>query len=85
MVNFIPNIFAEGELVYTDGGLLAEYAWLLVVLPFIAALVITFVGKYLPMKGAEVALATIGIIFLYLVISARVTFSVSYFFLSISM
>ena len=65
MVNFKPNIFAEGEMVYTDGGLLAEYAWLLVVLPFIAALVITFVGKYLPMKGAEVALATIGIIFLY--------------------
>ena len=65
MVNFKPTVFAEGELVYTDGGFLAEYTWLLVVLPFVAALVITFVGKYLPLKGAEVALATIGIIFLY--------------------
>ena len=65
MVNFKPIVFAEGELVYTDGGILAEYAWLLVVLPFVAALVITFTGKYLPLKGAEVALTTIGVIFLY--------------------
>ncbi len=65
MVNFKPTVFAEGELVYTDGGILAEYAWLLVVLPFVAALVITFTGKYLPLKGAEVALTTIGVIFLY--------------------
>ena len=53
MVNFKPIVFAEGELVYTDGGILAEYAWLLVVLPFVAALVITFTGKYLPLKGAS--------------------------------
>ena len=65
MVNFKSTVFAEGELVYTDGGILAEYAWLLVVLPFVAALVITFTGKYLPLKGAEVALTTIGVIFLY--------------------
>ena len=31
----------------------------------LAALVITFAGKYLPLKGAEVALTTIGVIFLY--------------------
>ena len=55
MVNFKPTVFAEGELVYTDGGILAEYAWLLVVLPFVAALVITFTGKNLPLKGAEIA------------------------------
>ena len=65
MVNFTSTIFAEGELIYTDGGLLAQYAWLLVLLPFVAALIITFIGKYLPLKGAEVALATIGLIFLY--------------------
>ena len=65
MVEIFQTIFAEGELVYTDGGFLAEHAWLLVVLPFVAALVITFFGKYLPLKGAEVALATIGVIFLY--------------------
>ena len=65
MVNFTSTIFAEGELIYTDGGLLAQYAWLLVLLPFVAALIITFMGKYFPLKGAEVALATIGLIFLY--------------------
>jgi NADH-quinone oxidoreductase subunit L len=65
MVNFTTTIFAEGELIYTDGGLLAQYAWLLVLLPFVAALIITFMGKHLPLKGAEVALATIGLIFLY--------------------
>ena len=65
MVNFTSTIFAEGELIYTDGGLLAQYAWLLVLLPFVAALIITFMGKHLPLKGAEVALATIGLIFLY--------------------
>ena len=65
MVNFTSTILAEGELIYTDGGLLAQYAWLLVLLPFVAALIITFMGKYLPLKGAEVALATIGLIFLY--------------------
>ncbi len=65
MVNFTTTIFAEGELIYTDGGLLAQYAWLLVLLPFVAALIITFIGKHLPLKGAEVALATIGLIFLY--------------------
>ena len=65
MVNRITNLFAEGKVVYTDGGVLAEFAWVLVVLPFVAALIITFIGKSLPMKGAEVALGTIGIIFVY--------------------
>src|SRR5210317_1918097 len=65
MVKTSINLFAEGEIVYTDGGILAEFAWVLVVLPFIAALIITFIGKSLPMKGAEIALATIGIIFVY--------------------
>jgi NADH:ubiquinone oxidoreductase subunit 5 (subunit L)/multisubunit Na+/H+ antiporter MnhA subunit len=65
MVKTNINLFAEGEVVYTDGGVLAEFAWVLVVLPFIAALIITFVGKSLPLKGAEIALGTIGIIFIY--------------------
>ena len=65
MVKTSINLFAEGEVVYTDGGILAEFAWVLVVLPFVAALMITFIGKSLPMKGAEIALGTIGIIFVY--------------------
>ena len=68
MVNFSLILFAESEVVYTDGGVLAEFSWLLVVLPFFAALLITFFGKYLPMKGAEVALLTIGSIFIYSVL-----------------
>ena len=62
MVKFDANFLAETELVYTDGGILAEYAWSLVVLPFVAAFLITFIGKYLPYKGAEIALGTIALI-----------------------
>ena len=65
MVKTNINLFAEGEVVYTDGGVIAEFAWVLVVLPFVAALIITFIGKSLPLKGAEIALGTIGIIFIY--------------------
>ena len=35
MVNFSLILFAESEAVYTDGGVLAEFSWLLVVLPFL--------------------------------------------------
>ena len=49
MVKTNINLFAVGEVVYTDGGVLAEFAWILVVLPFISALIITFVGKSLPL------------------------------------
>ena len=59
------NLLAESKLSYGDGGVFAEYAWILVVLPFISALIITFFGKKLPYKGAEIALATIGSIFFY--------------------
>ncbi len=65
MVIFNINFFAEGKPEYTDGGLLAEFTWLLVVLPFIAALLITVAGKYLPFKGSEIALITICFIFFY--------------------
>ena len=44
------NFLAEGKPEYTDGGLIAEFTWLIVVLPFLAALFITFLGKYLPLK-----------------------------------
>ena len=62
--NFV-NFLAEGKPEYTDGGLIAEFTWLIVVLPFLAALFITFLGKYLPLKGAELALGTVLFIFLY--------------------
>ena len=62
--NFV-NFLAEGKPEYTDGGVIAEFTWLIVVLPFLAALFITFLGKYLPLKGAELALGTVLFIFLY--------------------
>ena len=66
MVNSnLISFLAEGKATYTDGGTVAEYTWLIVVLPFLAALLITFLGKYLPFKGAEIALATIGFIFIF--------------------
>ena len=57
----LTSFLAEGKATYTDGGAVAEYTWIIVVLPFLAALLITFLGKYLPLKGAEIALATIGL------------------------
>ena len=66
MVNTnLISLLAEGKPTFTDGGIAAEYTWLIVVLPFIAALIITFFGKYLPLKGAEIALATIAFIFAF--------------------
>ncbi len=62
--NFI-NLLAEGKPEYTDGGVLAEFTWLIVVLPFLAAILITFFGKYLPLQGAELALGTVLFIFSY--------------------
>ena len=59
------NLLAEGKATYTDGGVFAEFAWIIVVLPFIAALGITFFGKSLPLKGAEIALGSVFFIFLY--------------------
>ena len=41
--NFV-NFLAEGKPEYTDGGVIAEFTWLIVVLPFLAALLITFLG-----------------------------------------
>ena len=42
--NFI-NFLAEGQPEYTDGGVLAEFTWLIVVLPFLAAILIYFFWK----------------------------------------
>ena len=45
----LPIFLAEARK-FSDGGFLAEYAWVIVVLPFIAALAITFFGKKLTFK-----------------------------------
>ena len=63
--NYLVSFLTEGKATYSDGGSVAEFTWLIVVMPFLAALIITFLGKYLPLKGAEIALATIGFIFIF--------------------
>ena len=63
--NYTINLLAEAKPSYTDGGIFAEFAWIIVVLPFLAAFLITFFGKNLPLKGAEIALGSVFFIFLY--------------------
>ncbi len=66
MVNGISLMLAEeGHGAFSDGGLLAEGAWLIVVVPFVATLAITLFGKRLPWKGAELALGAVGFALVY--------------------
>lgn len=53
---FVPGI---------TSGPLVEWAWLLVVMPIIAAFVIMFWGKKLPYKGWEVAWGALGFVAVY--------------------
>ena len=55
----------EGERVLSDGGLLAEWAWLIVVVPLVAAFVIVFFGKQMKYKGWEAAVGAIGFVGVY--------------------
>ncbi|NNC43730.1 MAG: NADH-quinone oxidoreductase subunit L [Acidimicrobiia bacterium] len=76
MVNLATLALSAGSLLATaeeeghgvelsDGGLLAQYAWLMVVLPFVAALVITLYGKRTPRGGAWIAVGTVGFVLVY--------------------
>jgi NADH-quinone oxidoreductase subunit L len=48
-----------------DGGALAEWAWLIVVVPLVAAAVIALVGKRMPLKGWELAVGAVGFVAVY--------------------
>ncbi|NIA25328.1 MAG: NADH-quinone oxidoreductase subunit L [Gammaproteobacteria bacterium] len=62
----IPQILASEEIVHaTTGGWLAQWAWLIVVVPFLAMLVIIFFGKRMPREGGEIAVAAMGFVFVY--------------------
>ena len=50
---------------YGDGGLLASAAWLIPVVPLVAAFAIAFFGKRLPRKGWELAMGAMGFVGLY--------------------
>ena len=62
-----PTILAtsEGVVERSDGGVLAAGAWLIVLVPFIAALAITLFGKRLPRNGAELAVGAVAFVALY--------------------
>ena len=66
-----PLILATEEhgggeaLQYGNGGLLASAAWLIPVVPLVAAFAIAFFGKRLPHKGWELAMGAMGFVGLY--------------------
>ncbi len=48
-----------------NGGALAQWAWLIVVVPLVVPFLIVFFGKKLPFKGWELAVGTMGFIGAY--------------------
>jgi NADH-quinone oxidoreductase subunit L len=56
---------AEEPVEYGDGGVMAEWAWLLVIVPFVAFLAIVFFGKRLPRKGGEIAVGAMAFVAVY--------------------
>ncbi|GBE22274.1 MAG TPA: NADH-quinone oxidoreductase subunit L [Actinobacteria bacterium] len=62
----IPQILAsEGIVQATTGGWLAQWAWLIVVVPFLAMLAIISFGKRMPREGGEIAVGAMGFVFVY--------------------
>ncbi len=49
----------------SDGGTLASWAWLIPVVPMVAAFAIVFFGKRMPYKGWDIAIAVMGFEALY--------------------
>lgn len=56
-----------------DGGLLASLAWLIPVVPMVAAFAIVFFGRRLPHKGWELAMGAMGFVGLYGILLAFAT------------
>ncbi|MBI5157832.1 MAG: NADH-quinone oxidoreductase subunit L [Acidimicrobiia bacterium] len=57
--------YSEGAAHLTDGGLLAQWAWLIPVVPLVLMFGIVFFGKRLPMKGWELAEAAMLFVAVY--------------------
>jgi NADH-quinone oxidoreductase subunit L len=56
---------SHGAAAYSDGGVLAEWAWLIPVVPLVATFAITFFGKRLPWQGSGIAIAAMGFVAVY--------------------
>jgi len=66
LTNFtFAALAAEEPVSYGDGGVMAEWAWLLVIAPFVAFLAIVFFGKRLPRQGGEIAVGAMAFVALY--------------------
>lgn len=64
----VEEVIEGGHEAFVPGvtsGALVEWAWLIVVVPLVAAFVIMFWGKKMPFKGWEVAWGAIGFVGLY--------------------
>ena len=57
--------FAEEAPEFSTGGAMQEWAWLILVMPFVAVLGITFFGKRMKYKGAELAVGMMAFVFVY--------------------
>ena len=67
MTNFVLALTAEAEhtIEFGHGGPLQEWAWLILVAPFIAFVLILAFGKKLKYEGGEIAVGMMGFVFLY--------------------
>lgn len=67
MTNFVLALTAEAEhtIEFGHGGPLQEWAWLILVAPFIAFVLILAFGKKLKYEGGEIAVGMMGFVFGY--------------------
>ena len=67
MVNAVAPVIlaAEGAGEFGDGGFLAEVAWLIPLVPMVAAGLIMLVGKRLKYRGYELAVGSLAFVALY--------------------
>jgi NADH-quinone oxidoreductase subunit L len=66
MTHLTPLLaYAETPAALSDGGMLAQYAWLIPVVPLVLMVGIVFFGKRLPQKGWELAEAAMAFVAVY--------------------
>ncbi len=61
----LASLLVEAPREFGDGGVLAQWAWLIVVVPFLAFAGIVLIGKRLPRQGSELAVGAVGFVFVY--------------------
>ncbi|MEX2322790.1 MAG: NADH-quinone oxidoreductase subunit L [Acidimicrobiia bacterium] len=64
-MNAFSTMVLAADVPYTDGGMLAQMAWLIPVVPLVAMFAIVFFGKRLPYRGWELAVFSMGFVAAY--------------------